>query len=97
MAWASAEWHVPIAFPEYPLGTFGGTGRSATLIPWLAAGWAGDPVAGHAAPVSRGVDASLGVGLSLLHDLLRLDAGFGLRSGDLRGAMDVSRLFWDIL
>jgi hypothetical protein len=97
MAWASAEWHVPAGFPEYPLGSFGGTGKSATLIPWLAAGWTGAAVAGHQAPVSRGVDAAIGLGLSLLHDLLRVDAGLGLRSRDLRGAIEANRLFWDIL
>lgn len=97
MAWGAVEWQLPVAVPEIPLGTYGGTGRTATLAPWVAAGWTGGRVADHPAPVSRGPDAAVGLGLSLFHDLLRLDVGLGLGSGDVRGALDVSRLFWDIL
>jgi hypothetical protein len=96
-AWSQLEWRVPVAAPEIPLGSYGGTGRTATLAPWVAAGWTGEPVAGHPAPASRGVDAAAGLGLGLLHDLIRVDVGVGLRSGRVQGAFDVGRVFWDIL
>jgi len=97
MAWTSAEWQFPIPAPAVPLGSYGGTGRTATLAPWVALGWTGGAIAGLPAAPTRGARASVGVGLGLLHDLLRVDAGVDTRTGRFAGSVDVSRVFWDIL
>ncbi|HTT66441.1 MAG TPA: hypothetical protein VMF70_00290 [Gemmatimonadales bacterium] len=96
-AWGSLELRLPVGVPEIPLGSFAGTGRSATLIPFVAAGWVGEPVLPAVGVPSRGVRPVLGLGLGWFHDMIRLDAGYGLRTGRLGMAVDVSRDFWDIL
>ena len=88
MTWGSIEWRLPVPFPEIHLGSFAGTGNRITVSPNVAAGttW------------SRGADdVSLGLGISWLHDLLRFDAGYGIRSKKAGFSIDVSRSFWDIL
>jgi hypothetical protein len=97
--WAALEWRIPVAVPEIPLGSFAGTGRSLTLIPFAAAGWVG---AGHPAALalgvpSRGVRPVVGLGFGWLHDLIRCDVGYGLRTGRLGASVDVNREFWGIL
>jgi hypothetical protein len=68
-----------------------------TLAPNVAAGWVGgaDPL--RFGGRTAGADASLGLGLSVFHDLIRLDAGWGVRSGRIGFSVDVAREFWDIL
>ncbi len=46
---------------------------------------------------SRGVRPVAGLGFEWFHDLIRFDAGYGLRTGRLGASVDVSRDFWDIL
>ncbi len=41
-AWGSLDLRLPVGVPEVPLGSFAGTGRTLTLIPFVAAGWVGD-------------------------------------------------------
>ncbi len=96
-AWTSLDLRLPIGVPEIPLGSFAGTGRTATLVPFVAAGWTGEapwPGLGRSA---TGIRPVVGVGLEWLHDLLRLDVGYGLKTGAFGGSIDVSRPFWDIL
>jgi hypothetical protein len=96
-AWGSLELRLPVGVPEIPLGSFAGTGKSATLIPFVAAGWVGDPVLPAIGVPSRGVRPVAGLGVGWFHDMIRFDAGYGLRTGRLGMAVDVSRDFWDIL
>jgi hypothetical protein len=95
--WGSLDLRLPIAFPEIRLGSYAGTGRTATLIPFVAAGWAGGAAFPALGSPSRGVRPVVGIGLGWFHDLIRLDVGYGLRTGRFGGAIDVSRDFWDIL
>ena len=96
-AWGTLELRLPVGVPEIPLGSFAGTGRSATLIPFLAAGWAGEPIRGAFGTPSRGLVPVAGLGVGWFHDMIRFDAGWGLGTGRLGMAVDVSRDFWDIL
>jgi hypothetical protein len=97
--WGSVEWRLPVAVPEIPLGSFAGTGRTLTLIPFAAAGWAGAgrPAALALGAPSRGLRPVAGLGFGWLHDLVRCDVGYGLATGRLGASVDVSRDFWDIL
>lgn len=97
MAWSSVEWGLPAAVPEIPLGSFAGTGRKLTVAPFVAVGWVGGSLAGFPGRPSRGVHPALGIGLGWLHDLVRVDVGYGVRSGRLGGALDVGRALWEIL
>ena len=96
-AWGSLDLRLPVGVPEVPLGSFAGTGRTATLIPFVAAGWVGDAVTPAIGAPSRGVRPVAGLGLEWFHDLIRFDAGYGLRTGKFGASVDVSRDFWDIL
>ncbi|MEK6610422.1 MAG: hypothetical protein AABZ35_05845 [Gemmatimonadota bacterium] len=96
-AWTAVEWQLPVNIPEIPLGSFAGTGRTLTVAPFLALGWVDGRIPGFPGTPSRGVEPSLGLGFGWLHDLVRVDVGYGVRSGRFAGALDVSRDFWDIL
>ena len=96
-AWGSLELRLPVGVPEVPLGSFAGTGTTLTLIPFVAAGWVGGPVIPALGAASLGVRPVAGLGLGWFHDLVRFDAGFGLRTGKLGASIDVNRDFWDIL
>jgi hypothetical protein len=97
MAWTSVEWQVPVGVPEVRLGSFAGTGRSITVAPGVAVGWAGGAVPGFPAVPLQGPEATIGLGVELFHRLLRVDVGYALRAGAFGAAVDVSRDFWDIL
>jgi len=97
MAWLSAEWQQRVGIPELRLGSFAGTGPTATLAPNVAVGWAGGRIPGFVAAPSAGPQVSLGLGLACLHGLLRVDAGYGVQSRRVAVAVDVSRDFWEIL
>lgn len=97
MAWGSAEWRVPVSIPELKLGSFAGTGRTLTLAPNVAVGWVSRPIAGLFAAPSGDPVASLGLGASWFHDLVRFDLGYAPRIRTFGFAFDVSRDFWDIL
>jgi len=96
-AWLSADLRLPLPVPEIPLGSFAGTGRTATLSPFVAVGWVNGVVAGAPGVPSRGVRPVVGLGIEWPHDLLRFDIGVSPRSGRVGLAVDVSRGFWDIL
>jgi hypothetical protein len=96
-AWLSADLRIPAGVPEIPLGSLAGTGRTATLVPFIAAGWTGGGIAGAPGAPARGVRPVVGLGLEWPHDLLRIDVGVSPRTGTVGVAVDVSRAFWDIL
>ncbi|HEY2805182.1 MAG TPA: hypothetical protein VGI92_04915 [Gemmatimonadales bacterium] len=97
MFWTSAEWQLPLKIPEIKMGSFAGTGDHLTLAPNVGVGWVGGAIAGLPAVPTAGVDVALGLGASWLHDLLRFDVGYGLKSRQFGFAIDVSRSFWGIL
>jgi hypothetical protein len=97
MAWVSAEWQQRVGVPEVRLGSFAGTGATATLAPNVAVGWTGGAIAGFFAAPTAGPEVSLGLGVALLHGLLRVDAGYDISSHRWGFAVDVSRDFWEIL
>jgi hypothetical protein len=96
-AWLSADVRLPARVPEIPLGSLAGTGPTATLVPFVAAGWAGGFVAGAPGLPSRGVRPVVGLGVEWPLNLLRVDVGVSPRTGRVGVAVDVSRDFWDIL
>jgi hypothetical protein len=96
-AWLSADLRLPLPVPEIPLGSFAGTGRTATLVPFLAAGWTGGAVPGTPGVPADGPRPVIGLGIEWPHNLLRVDVGVSPRSGRVGVAVDVSRDFWDIL
>ena len=96
-AWASLEMRLPVGVPEVSLGSYAGTGKTATLIPFVAAGWTGGTILPALGAPSRGIRPVAGLGLGWLHDLLRLDVGYGLETGRLGASLDVTRDFWEIL
>jgi len=96
-AWASLEVRLPVAVPEIPLGSYAGTGSTVTLIPFVAAGWTGGAILPALGAPSRGVRPVVGLGFGWLRDLLRVDVGYGLRTGRFGGSFDVTRDFWEIL
>jgi hypothetical protein len=95
--WFSADVRLPMRVPEIPLGSLAGTGRTATVVPFVAAGWAGGFVAGAPGAPSDGVRPVVGLGIGWPLDLLRLDVGVSPRTGRIGVAVDISRDFWDIL
>ena len=97
MAWTSIEWQIPVGIPEIRMGSFAGTGKRLTLAPNVAVGWSGGRLPGFAPQPSPGPTAAIGLGGSWLHDLIRFDVGYGIRSKDFGFSVDVSRSFWDIL
>lgn len=97
MAWGSVEFRAPIPFPAIPLGEFANSGESATLAPFLAAGWAGGEVAGLPwRPTEAGV-VSAGMALELFFELVRVEGGVSLRTGRRQLTIDVGRVWWDLL
>jgi len=96
-AWGALDLRLPVGVPEIALGSFAGTGRTLTLIPFVAAGWMGGAVQPALGAATRGVRPVVGVGLEWFHDLLRFDAGYAPGAGTVGFSVDVSRDFWDIL
>lgn len=91
------EYRLPIPFPALPLGSFVSTGNRATLAPFFAAGWAGEPVAGVPWGPSGEVRPVAGVALEWFHGLIRIEGGAALRTGHVGVSLDISREWWDIL
>lgn len=92
------EFRVPVPFPALPLGSFVSTGNRIVLAPFVAAGWAGEGIAGVPWRPSRGeVRPVAGLGLEWLHGLIRLDGGVSLRTGHFGLSVDVSREWWEVL
>jgi hypothetical protein len=102
------ELQLPIPFPAISLGRFGRSAARATLSPFVTAVALSSPgpVAVESSDAERtvrirgrqeGVYPSVGVGLLLFFDLLRVDAARGLRDGRWSFYLDVNRAFWSVL
>ncbi len=105
------EYQIPVPFPAVHLGRFGKVPARATLAPhWTAVGLRAVP---SAMPISRGsmlvgsldplrinptgVYQSVGVGLVVGAELLRLDASRAIPVGRWVFSLDLTRTFWGIL
>jgi hypothetical protein len=96
-AWGRAELRVPVPFPAVPLGRFASTGRQLVVAPFVAAGWAAEPMALQPWTASDGVRPVVGMALEVFHRLLRIEAGWATRSRDLGVSVDVRRDLWPLL
>jgi len=101
-----AELRIPVPFPSVALGRFGRSANAATLAPFAnVVVLRGADTSRIVAPSSRvlatpsGTYPSVGAGLLLFFDLLRVDVARGLREGAGRWifSIDASRAFWGIL
>jgi len=97
MAWASVEWRIPVPFPALGLGRYASTGKTATLAPFLAAGWADRPVPGMPWTASPGIRPVAGLASEWFLQLIRVEAGVALRTGEVGVTVDVGRLWWGVL
>lgn len=95
LAWQRAEWRVPVPFPGVPIGRWGRSPARATLAPFASVvlqeerGGAGERwLSGY---------PSVGAGLLLFFDLVRLDVARGLRGGRWTFGIDLSRDLWRVL
>lgn len=91
------EWQHDVPFPAAPLGPFVSTGHTITLAPFVAAGWTdrADPLSPWRA--SPGVRPVAGVAVEWFLRLLRVEAGVGLRTGDIGVTIDIHPDWWDLL
>lgn len=88
-----AEWRVPVPAPSLPLGRFGRTPGTATLAPFANVAWTG----GETVSATGGWHPSVGIGLFVFFDLLRVDVARGLDDGRWSFSVDLTRDFWRIL
>jgi hypothetical protein len=99
------EWRLPLGVPSLPLGSFAMTGRAVTVAPYFAAGWAGspDPCPQDGSPIcanwrwTEGIRPVLGVASELLFGLVRIEAGWAIRSGGIGVVFDLTQAWWPVL
>jgi hypothetical protein len=94
---ARLSWSVPLPAPAIPLGRYASTGRQLELAPYVAAGWAGRPIAGLPWEATDGIRPVLGVTVQALHRLLLIELGWGLRDGGVGLTVDIRRDLWPLL
>lgn len=97
LALAQAELRFNAPFPAIPLGSFATTGKTIVVAPFLAAGWTERSYAALPWGVSDGVRPVAGIALEWLMRLIRVEAGIGLRTGDIGVTIEVHRDWWGIL
>ncbi|HET7583599.1 MAG TPA: hypothetical protein VFK13_01770 [Gemmatimonadaceae bacterium] len=89
------EWQLPIPFPSVPLGAYGKSPATASLVPSFTAVYAR-----HPSPFGDGREGwypAVGMGLRFLFGVVRTDVARGLRDGRWTFSIDVSRDFWGVL
>ncbi|HWB35705.1 MAG TPA: hypothetical protein VHA75_06750, partial [Rugosimonospora sp.] len=96
-ALAELEWRLPVPVPALPLGSFASTGHRVIVAPFVAAGWADRPLASMPWTGSDGLRPVAGIAIEWFMQLLRLEAGLGLRTGKLGVTVDFNRDWWSIL
>ncbi|MFN2572519.1 MAG: hypothetical protein ABR537_13070, partial [Gemmatimonadales bacterium] len=89
------EWRAAVPFLHMSAGP-ARTPGTLTLAPYLATGWTDDPIAGTPWRATPGARVTLGLGAEWL-GVFRVEAGYGVQTGRLHVAFDVTRDFWDIL
>ena len=91
-----AERRFPVSAPAFSLGRFGRVPGQATLAPFMQATAIHRPsIAGGTHP--SGMYPSLGLAVTPVYDLLRIQLARGLRNGLWTFNVDVSREFWSVL
>jgi len=97
VALGQLEWRFTVPVPPIPLGSFASTGRTMIVVPFLAAGASGRPIAGLPWGATDGVRPVAGVALEWFMRLIRVEAGVGLRDGDFGLTVDINRDWWGLL
>jgi hypothetical protein len=89
------EWRLPVPFTPIPIGRWGHSPGRATLAPFagLLVQGEGD-LSGNRVAVGY---PSVGAGLLMFFDLLRMDVAKGIRNGRWTFSVDLSRDLWRIL
>jgi hypothetical protein len=91
------EWRFDMPAPALGLGSFASTGRRITLAPFLSAGYTADPLPGLPWAATGGVRPVVGLALEWFMRLIRVEAGIGVRDGDLGITVDINRDWWGLL
>ncbi|HEU4763219.1 MAG TPA: hypothetical protein VFS28_01105, partial [Gemmatimonadales bacterium] len=68
-----------------------------TLAPFVAAGWADGALGAMPWRPSPGVRPVAGLAAEWLMGLLRVEAGWSLRTGSFGVTVDVARSWWEVL
>jgi hypothetical protein len=89
------EWRAPVPFIRLKAGP-ARTPGTLILTPYAAWGWAAEPIVLTPWRATPGTRMTLGLGAEWL-GLFRLEAGYGLQTGQVHVGFDVARDFWDIL
>jgi len=97
VALARADWRFEAPFPSIPLGRYASTGRTIVVAPFVAAGWAERSLVSTPWQNTDGVRPVAGVALEWFFRLIRLEAGIGLRDGDIGVSLEIQRDWWGIL
>jgi hypothetical protein len=97
MALIQTEMRFEAPFPAIPLGSFASTGNTIVVAPFLAAGWTERSYALLPWTASDGVRPVAGIALEWFMRLIRVEAGVGLRTGDVGLTVEVHRDWWSIL
>jgi hypothetical protein len=97
MALGHLEWRFDVPAPAIALGSYASTGRRVTIAPFVAAGYAGDPLTTLPWVRSGGVRPVVGLAVELFMRLLRVEGGVGLRDGGFGITVDVNRDWWRLL
>ena len=96
MALVHVEWRLPVPFVSIGLGSYARTPRTLTVAPYVAAGWADQPVPGTPWAATPGARLTLGLALEWL-GIFRLEAGLDTERRRTRFALDVTRDLWSVL
>lgn len=91
------EWQIPVGLPEIRVAGPIGTGRTAILSPFLAAGAVWGGLEQGPWESDGGLRPVLGVASELLFQTLRLELGWGLRSRQVGVVVDAAPRWWPIL
>lgn len=91
-----AEWRVPLSFGALRIGPYARTPGSLTLAPYVATGWAADPIPGTPWTGAVGTRMTAGLALEWL-GVLRLETGYGVQTREVHVSFDVTRDFWGML
>jgi hypothetical protein len=94
---AQLEWRFDVPVPAIPLGSFASTGRTLTVAPFLAVGYAGRPLPGLPWNRSAGLRPVAGLAVEGFMRLIRIEGGVGLRDGHVGVTVDINRDWWGLL
>ncbi len=97
MALLHSELRFNAPFPAISLGSFASTGRTIVVAPFVAAGWADREYQSLPWRATDGVRPVAGVALEWFMRLIRVEAGIGLRTGNIGVSVEIHRDWWSIL